>query len=63
MRDEVLKRDRALSDDLLGRREPHYSIRYTEVMAVDSEYLLAEKGEAKNQAARRWEAFRGEVKG
>ncbi len=58
VRDEILKRDRDLSNDLLGAAQPHYSIRYTEVMAVHSDYVLAEKGQAKDQAARRWVAFR-----
>ena len=61
MRDEALKRDRALSSELLGQGQSHYSIRYTEVMAVHSDYLLAEKGDAKNQAARRWVAFRQQI--
>jgi anaerobic magnesium-protoporphyrin IX monomethyl ester cyclase len=62
-RDEILSRDRSLSSELLARSQPHYSIRYTEVMAVHSDYLLAEKGEAKNQAARRWVAFREQMQG
>lgn len=62
-RDEMLKRDRSMSNELLGQGQSHYSIRYTEVMAVHSDYLLAEKGEAKNQAARRWVAFREQQKG
>lgn len=61
MRDEILKQDRNLSNDLLAQGQSHYSIRYTEVMAVHSDYLLAEKGEAKNQAARRWVAFRQQI--
>jgi len=36
----------------------HYSIRYTEVMAVSSDFILAEKGHYKDLAARRWKAFR-----
>jgi radical SAM superfamily enzyme YgiQ (UPF0313 family) len=60
-RDEILHRDRALSNDLLAASKPHYSIRYTEVMAVHSDYLLAEKGQAKDQAARRWVAFRDQM--
>ena len=39
----------------------HYSIRYTEVMAVDSDFVLAEKGDYKNVAARRWKAFREQI--
>ena len=46
----------ALSDAAGANK--HYSIRYTEVMAVDSDFVLAEKGDYKNLAARRWKAFR-----
>jgi len=60
-RDEILKKDREISDSLLQRAEPHYSIRYTEVMAVHSDYVLAERGDYKNQAARRWKAFRDQI--
>jgi hypothetical protein len=62
-RDEMLQRDRELSNDLLTRSQPHYSIRYTEVMAVHSDYVLAEAGQAKDQAARRWVAFRDQMAG
>jgi hypothetical protein len=61
VRDEILKRDRDLSNSLLAQGQAHYSIRYTEVMAVHSDYLLAEKGQAKDQAARRWVAFREQI--
>jgi len=54
----ILDRDRAVSDALLARGQAHYSIRYTEVMAVHSDFVLAERGEYKNRAARRWRAFR-----
>lgn len=60
-RDGMLKRDRDLSNRLLAERRDHYSIRYTEVMAVHSDYLLAEKGDAKDRAARRWKAFREQI--
>ena len=69
--DEILTRDRAISNDHLGRvsagdteamaAAKHYSIRYTEVMAVDSDFVLAEKGDYKNLAARRWRAFREQI--
>ena len=67
----VLARDREISNGYLARVSPgdaaaaaaskHYSIRYTEVMAVDSDFVLAEKGEYKNLAARRWTAFRQQI--
>jgi len=60
-RDEILRRDRQVSNDLLAQSRPHYSIRYTEVMAVHSDYVLAESGQAKDQAARRWVAFRDQM--
>jgi len=66
--ESILERDREMSDRYLARVRPgdaaalaawkHYSIRYTEVMAVDSDFVLAEKGEYKHLAARRWKAFR-----
>ena len=45
----------------LAEQNKHYSIRYTEVMAVDSDFVLAEKGNYKNLAARRWKAFRENI--
>ena len=60
-RDQILTRDRELSNGLLAQARPHYSIRYTEVMAVHGDYVLAEKGEAKDRAARRWVAFRNQM--
>ncbi len=64
----TLTRDREVSNAYLARVKPgdaaamsankHYSIRYTEVMAVDSDFVLAEKGDYKNLGARRWKAFR-----
>ena len=67
----ILTTDRELSNDHLARvasgnaaaaaAYKHYSIRYTEVMAVDSDFILAEKGDYKNLAARRWKAFREQI--
>jgi|GEM_PF-74812 len=60
----LLQRDRQISNSYLARFDgntrsiQHYSIRYTEVMAVDSHFILAEKGHYKDLAARRWKAFR-----
>jgi hypothetical protein len=69
--DSILQRDRTLSNGYLAQvpagdgaarsRYKHYSIRYTEVMAVDSDFVLAEKGEYKNLGARRWKAFREQI--
>ncbi len=69
--ESILQRDRSISNDYLTRVGPgdvearsrykHYSIRYTEVMAVDSDFVLAEKGEYKNLGARRWRAFREHI--
>jgi anaerobic magnesium-protoporphyrin IX monomethyl ester cyclase len=66
--ESVLSFDRQLSKRHLDSSESlssssrerfrHYSVRYTEVMAVDSDFLLAEKGEYKDQAVRQWKAFR-----
>jgi len=71
MSDQMLQRDRSLSNAHLARVAPgdaaamaahkHYSIRYTEVMAVDSDFVLAEKGNYKHLAARRWRAFRESI--
>jgi len=52
----ILEQDRQLSDSLLQQGRRHYSIRYTEVMAVDSDYVLAEQGQDKHKAARTWRA-------
>lgn len=69
--DGILGRDREISNAYLAAVRPgdataaaankHYSIRYTEVMAVDSDFVLAEKGDYKNVAARRWKAFREQI--
>ncbi len=55
-RDEILKIDRQISDELLNKGIEHYSIRYTEVMAVHSSYLLAERPEYRNQKSKTWQA-------
>lgn len=52
----ILKRDRELSDRLLDEGVRHYSIRYTEVMAVDSAFILAERGAHKHKDVRTWSA-------
>lgn len=67
----ILGRDREISNGYLARvlagdatamaANKHYSIRYTEVMAVDSDFVLAEKGDYKNLGARRWKAFREQI--
>ncbi|MHC4441164.1 MAG: B12-binding domain-containing radical SAM protein [Planctomycetota bacterium] len=69
--DNILQRDRQISNEHLAQVRPgdtsamkqykHYSIRYTEVMAVDSDFVLAEKGDYKNLSARRWKAFRQQM--
>lgn len=45
----LFARDRALSEELLAKGVRHYSIRYTHVMGVDSEFVLAERERMKNQ--------------
>ncbi len=52
----ILRRDRELSERLLTEGVRHYSIRYTEVMAVDSNFILAERGQDKQKAVRTWKA-------
>ncbi|MBI4446660.1 MAG: B12-binding domain-containing radical SAM protein [Acidobacteria bacterium] len=66
--ENIFLRDRELSESFLAQVAPgdtfaatrlkHYSLRYTEVMAVDSDFVLGEKGDYKNYAVRRWKAFR-----
>ncbi len=55
-RDEILNIDRQISNELLEKGIEHYSIRYTEVMAVHSSYLLAERPEYRNQKSKTWQA-------
>jgi anaerobic magnesium-protoporphyrin IX monomethyl ester cyclase len=55
-RDRVLEIDRQISDNLLHHGVDHYSIRYTEVMAVHSQYLLKEDIKYRNQKTRAWKA-------
>ncbi|MGE0709382.1 MAG: radical SAM protein [Planctomycetota bacterium] len=40
---DLHRRDRELSEQLLREGVRHYSLRYTHVMAVDSDYVLAER--------------------
>lgn len=40
---ELRSRDRELSEELLAKGQRHYSLRFTHVMAVDSNYVLAER--------------------
>lgn len=40
---DLHRRDRELSERLLAEGVRHYSLRYTHVMAVDSDYVLAER--------------------
>lgn len=51
----ILQLDRQLSDRLLAEGKRHYSIRYTEVMAVDSDHVLAEQGRDKSKPVRTWQ--------
>lgn len=54
MRDGILERDRQISDALLAEGVAHYSLRFTEVTAVHSDYLLDEPQRYRNQAAKSW---------
>jgi anaerobic magnesium-protoporphyrin IX monomethyl ester cyclase len=54
LRDPILKLDRTISDRLCAEGIEHYSIRYTEVMAVSSDYLINEDPKYRNQHARAW---------
>ena len=40
---EILKRDRELSEELLQKGLPHYSVRYSHVMAVNSDFVNWER--------------------
>lgn len=54
IRDQVLEIDRKISDNLLKDGIDHYSIRYTEVMAVHSDYLRQEDPKYRDQKTRAW---------
>jgi hypothetical protein len=54
--DAILPMDRRVSERLAAQGQRHYSIRYTEVMAVDSQYLLTEAGQDQHKPARTWRA-------
>jgi len=56
VRSRILEIDRQISDNLLRRGVDHYSIRYTEVMAVHSDYLLQEDPKYRDQKTRAWKA-------
>ncbi|HBP21406.1 MAG TPA: hypothetical protein DEA08_26915, partial [Planctomycetes bacterium] len=45
---DLHRRDRELSERLLAEGVRHYSLRYTHVMAVDSDYVLAERERMKD---------------
>jgi hypothetical protein len=47
------ERDRTLSESLLAQGIPHYSIRYSHVMAVNSDFVLAERAEMAGAGGRR----------
>jgi radical SAM superfamily enzyme YgiQ (UPF0313 family) len=53
-RDEILKIDRTLSEELIEKGIRHYSIRYTEVMSVISDYVIAENPKYRSQQSRTW---------
>ena len=44
-KEALQERDRALSEDLLAKGVPHYSVRYSHVMAVNSEFVTWERRE------------------
>ena len=46
------ERDRELSDDLLAKGIPHYTIRYSHVMGVHSDFVLWERGQIMAGAAK-----------
>ncbi len=62
--EEIHRRDREISDAHLAHLVPtnpaslaryrHYSLRYTEVMAVKSDFVTAEQGDFKSRPVRRW---------
>ncbi|MFB3902110.1 MAG: radical SAM protein [Acidobacteriota bacterium] len=66
--EEIHCHDRETSDAYLSKVVPadpvslaryrHYSLRYTEAMAVSSDFILSEKGDFKSRPVRRWNAFR-----
>lgn len=45
----LIDRDRALSEELMAKGVRHYSLRYTHVMGVDSEYVLEERGRCEEE--------------
>ena len=47
-RDEMVAFDRELSDDLMKRNMPHYTIRYSNVMGVRSDYIQWEEEQLKS---------------
>ncbi|MFA5864802.1 MAG: radical SAM protein [Phycisphaerae bacterium] len=57
IRDQMLEIDRKISDNLLREGLEHYSLRYTEVMAVSSEYLLNEDPKYRDQKTRAWKGI------
>ena len=56
LRDEILERDRRVSDQLMSDGIDHYSLRYTEVTAVHSRYVQSEPANYRNQSAKTWKA-------
>jgi anaerobic magnesium-protoporphyrin IX monomethyl ester cyclase len=47
----ILEEDRDLSEELLGKGLPHYSIRYSHVMGVHSDFVLEERERLRKFAA------------
>jgi len=56
-RDKVLEIDRQISDNLLRDGVDHYSIRYTEVMAVRGDYLRSEDPKYRDRKTRAWKGL------
>lgn len=49
----ILDEDRALSEELLAKGLPHYSVRYSHVMAVNSDFVAWERKQKELAAAKR----------
>jgi len=54
LRDTILPLDRQISDRLASDGIEHYSLRFTEVTAVHSDYLKREPDRYRNQSAKAW---------
>ncbi len=57
VKDTIQDRDREISEEFLARELPHYSVRYSSVMAVHSEFVNWERREQEKAQSSNLESY------